>query len=123
MSFYLATVGELAIIEAFVFFIWYKVMLSAVEGNDGTLSQKKLLMTSVGLVLSSLAVFGIMGLRLYELQYGLTTLWPISVLYVMLATGNFILMISAALGKRTNLLKWFLLFTFVWTAFVLFVSI
>jgi len=119
MSFYVGTVGELVIIEAFVFLIWLKVLFSAVSVKDGALAHKKLLLTSIGLVLSSAAVFGIMGVRIYELEHPLTgPLWAVSIFYVLLGSGNFILLVSASLGTNSKIIRAFLAVTVLWTLWV-----
>lgn len=118
MTFYSATLGELLIIEIFVFFIWAQVLLDAVKSNDHSLRAKKLLLTSLALVLSSIAVAGIMSFRLYELTvYFEPYIWAIVGLYVMLAVSGFLLMVSASIGQSTKTLKLFFVVSGLWTAY------
>ena len=116
MNFYAATLVELLIIELFVFGIWFKVLLEAMRTRDGSMSAKKLLLTSIGLVLSSVAVAGIMGFRIYELTIvHRPFVWAIVTFYIMLAIGGFLFMLSATIGESTRLLKSFTVVTAIWT--------
>lgn len=120
MTFYVSTIGQLLIIEAFVFFIWCKVMFDSMKSGDGSLGHKKVLLTSIGLVISSAAVFGIMAVRLYETEHdGVHVLWAVTLFYVMLAIGNFLLLISAALGTKSRIVYAFLTVSILWVLYSL----
>lgn len=123
MNLYSGTLGQLVIVEAFVFYIWLKVLLDAVKQRDGSLAHKKLLLTSLGLVMNAAAIAGIMAVRIDQL---LTNSWPfvwaLVPFYVMLAVANFLLIVAASVGSNTRLLKLFFATTAVWTAYILFVS-
>lgn len=120
-NFIVGVIGELILVEAFVFWIWIKVFIDAVKSRDGSISQKKLLLTSLGLVLNAVAIFGIMSFRLSAL---LTNQWPflwgITAFYVMLSLGNFMFIVSASLGESTKMLKLFLFTTLAWLLFIKF---
>jgi hypothetical protein len=118
MSFYAAVLGEIFIVFVFVFIIWLKVLVEAIGAKDNTLSGRKLLITSSGLVINAFAVAGIMVTRAYELRIGA---WPyvpyVSAFFVMLGIAGFLWIISASLGNSTRLLKAFLVVSGLWVSY------
>lgn len=124
MSVYAATLGELIIIEGFVFWLWLQVLAKSIIARDGTAEAKKVLLTSIGLVLNALAIFGIISWRVYELVTGYWPfVWGVVAFYVMLAIGNVMFILSASLGGNLRLLKCFLLATGVWVCFCAFMAL
>jgi hypothetical protein len=123
MNIYAGTLGQLVIVEVFVFFIWVRVLLDAVKAKDNTLAAKRLLLTSIGLVFNAAAITGIMVMRIWEL---VTNNWPfvwgIVAFYILLAAGNILFIVSACLGRNTKLLQAFLVATFIWTAYVVYAT-
>lgn len=118
MTFYAATLVELLIIELFVLVIWFRVLLEALASNDGSLSGKKVVLTSIGLVLSSVAVGGIMTFRIYELTALRNPFVSIiTIFYVTLAISGFLFMLSAAIGTNTKLIRMFASVSVIWTAY------
>lgn len=122
MNFYAATLGELLIVEAFVFYIWLKVLLSAVSVKDNTVTGKKLLLTSVGLVVTSIAIFGIMAARSAEYFFQARVMTAVTAFYAALAIGGFLFMVSAAIEHSFKQIKLFFLATGLWTAFYLYMA-
>ncbi len=129
MNFYAGTLGQLLIVELFVLWIWFRVLLETMNERDVTTrelktSYRKLLLTAGGLVLNALAIAGVMMFRISEF---LNSNWPFATgvvpFYALLVIGNFMFMLSACLGNNTNLLKIFAVVTAIWTTFILTVDI
>ena len=121
MNFYIGTLGQLVIVELFVFWIWLKVLFETVKTRDtiSSLAHRKLLLTSLGLVLNAIAIGGIMGVRLQQLAIGFQPFtWAIVTFYVMLGLGNFMFIVSASIGSNLKLLKAFIVVTALWTIFI-----
>jgi hypothetical protein len=122
MSFYAATLGEIFIVQIFVFIIWLKVLFEAMRSRDNSVSGRKFLLTASGLVINSLAIAAIMAFRFWEL---ITNHWPyvpaISGFFVMLGVAGFLWIIGATIGQSTRLLKAFLVTSALWTALCLWV--
>ena len=117
MNIFVATVGELVIVELCVLWIWLKVLLDSLKSGSAALDHRRLLLTSIGLVFNSVAITGIMAFRLVEY---LAKFWPfvpgIVACYILLATGNIMFIISAAIGSpNARTLKVFILVTTLWT--------
>lgn len=123
MSFYVATLGELLIVEAFVFFIWLKVFFNVASVKPDSLESRKILITSIGLLLTSLAVFGIIVSRVLELVYEHVYIIAITSFYVTLSIGNFMFMIAAAIENSFSQIKLFILITILWSMLYLFSSL
>ena len=123
MNIYAGTLGQLVIVEVFVFFIWFRVLIDALSSKDNSLTAKRLLLTSIGLVFNAAAITGIMIMRIYEL---LTNNWPfvwgIVAFYILLCAGNILFIVSACLGRNTKLLQAFLAVTGIWTAYVVYAT-
>ena len=123
MDIYAGTLGQLVIVEVFVFFIWFRVLIDAVKAKDNTIAAKRLLLTSIGLVFNAAAITGIMIMRIWELM---TNNWPfvwgIVAFYILLAAGNILFIVSACLGRNTKLLQMFLAVTALWTGYVLYAA-
>lgn len=115
MTFYAATLVEVLIIELFVFGIWFKVLLDSIAVKEASVSSKKLILTSVGLVISSLAVSGIVAFRIYEALDHEPNLWAITSFYVLIAASGFMFLVSACIGRNNKLIKLFLLISLIWT--------
>lgn len=120
MTFYLGTLVELLIVEAFVFFIWLGVMRDAIGARSASLASKKLVLTSVGLVITSLAIFGIIGVRVAETYYKFNSLYAVNGFYVMLAVGSALFIIAAAIDKSFRMIWLFAATSFMWTAVYLY---
>lgn len=123
MSVYAGTIGQLVIVEIFVFWIWLKVFFETVKRgeNISVLAHRKLLLTSLGLVLNAIAIIGIMGVRIKQLVDGSWPfIWSLVLFYVILAIGNFLFIASASIGSNLKLLKWFIFTTMAWTAIVIY---
>jgi hypothetical protein len=120
MNFFIVTLGELIIIEASVLFIWLRVLFDVVRTKNSDLDHKRMLMTSIGLALNSLAIGGIMVYRVAEYLVGF---WPfvpdIVSFYVMLGIGNVMFIIAAGIGGSTRALKSFLALSALWIIFCL----
>lgn len=123
MNLIVGTIGQLVIVELFVFYIWLKVLLDTTKARDNSLAGRKLLLTSLGLVLNALALTGIMAYRLFELVTGN---WPfvlgIVVFYVVLVIGNILFILSASIGGNQRMLKAFLVTTGLWLAYVVYAT-
>lgn len=117
MNFFIATVGELVIVELCVLWIWLKVLVDAVRNNGVTIAHRKLLLTSMGLVLNAVAITGLMAFRLVEyLTNHLPMITGIIICYTILVLGNILFIVSAAIGSdNMRTLKTFILLTIVWT--------
>lgn len=123
MNIYVGTLGELVIVEIFVFIIWLRVLIDASTAEAATISSKRLLLTSVGLVFNAFAITGIMVIRAFQLKAGLTPfIWPITVLYSVLAVGNILFIVAASLGQSPRLIKAFVVITVLWSIYVMFAS-
>lgn len=123
MSLYAGTLGQLVIVEVFVFWIWLKVFLETVKRGDNVtiLAHRKLLLTSLGLVFNAIAIIGIMGVRIKQLvDESWPFVWSLVAFYVILAIGNFLFIVSASIGSNLKLLKWFIAATMAWTAIVVY---
>lgn len=123
MSFlYIGTLGELIIIELFVLWIWIRVLLDTIRDKKVVsvttqTSYNKLFITSMGLVCNALAIAGIMVIRYLEMSVpNMPTLGALVVFYVLLAIGNFMFILSAAIGSNMKLVKVFIVITICWTA-------
>lgn len=126
MDFLIATIGELVIVELCVLWIWLKVLIDAIRNRDvapmdrkNVVAHRRLLLTSLGLVFNATAITGIMAFRMAEY---LSDFWPfvpgIVVCYILLAIGNIMFIISAALATpHTGVLKTFIMTTLLWTLF------
>ena len=120
MDIYSGTLGQLVIVEVFVFFIWFRVLLDAVKSKGADIPHKRLLLTSLGLVLNAASITGIMTVRIYQLiNLHNSFSWSIIIFYAVLATGNILFIVAACIGRSARLLKAFVLVTVLWTAFVL----
>lgn len=118
-AFILGTLGELILVEIFVFYIWLKVLIDAVKNREPGIVHKRLLMTSLGLVLNAVAIGGIIMIRVQQLVSGdWPFIWEVVVFYVILALANFMFILSAALGTNAKILKIFIGTTVIWTAVV-----
>lgn len=116
MNIYTGTIGQLIIVELFVLWIWFKVLIDAVKARDSSLNAKRLLMTSLGLVLNAVAIGGLMVVRLYQYYYtGMPYISGVIVFYVILAVSNFLFILSASIGKTPKLFYWFVATTVLWT--------
>lgn len=123
MNIYAGTLGQLIIVELFVFFIWLRVLFDAVKAKENSVAQKRLLLTSLGLVFNAAAITGIMAIRVMQLiEDEWPFIWGIIAFYVLLAAGNILFIISACLGRNTGLLKAFVVVTVLWTIYVLWAS-
>ena len=116
MSFHAATIGQLLIVEAFVFFIWLRVLVWAIKNEPPNPKYHKLLATSSGLVLTSLAIVALMVIRAIELFKGVTNDNAIVAAYCILAFGNFLFIVSAAIDNSWKQVRLFLLATAIWTS-------
>lgn len=123
MGFYMATLVELLIVEAFVFFIWLRVLTGAVRERDHSKVGKKLLLTSVGLVITSLAIFGIISVRVAEVYYKIDALFAVNGFYIALAAGSILFIISAAIENSYRIIWLFFGISAAWTAVFLCLSI
>ncbi len=129
MNIYAGTLGQLVIVEGFVLYIWFKVLLETMRERDvktPTLrtSYNKLLLTSIGLVLNAAAITGIIGFRIYELLSGnWPFVWGITAFYVTLALGNVMFILSASIGSNMRLIKVFAVVTVLWTLFITLVDV
>lgn len=117
MTLFIATVGELVIVQLCVLWIWLKVLIDAVKYKQDTVSNQRLLFTSIGLVLNAISIIGLMGFRMVEY---ITGYWPfvpaIVSCYALLALGNIMFIISAAIGSpNARTLKMFIFLTIIWT--------
>lgn len=117
MTFYAATLGQLIIVELFVFFIWLRVLFWTIRDERESPRYLKLLTTSIGLVVSSLAVFGIITTRAAELIKQTEYMPSIMIFFIMLAIGNFMFLVSASIGNGWRQVQIFLAVSGVWTAF------
>lgn len=123
MNLYAGILGELVIVEFFVFLIWLKVLLEVIKDKNGGLPIKRLLLTSLGLLLNAVAIMGIMAYRIYELVIGnWPFVWGIVVFYAVLTASNVLFIVAATLGKNPRLLQWFLLLSFLWVVFVTYMT-
>lgn len=123
-AFIIGTLGELILVELFVFYIWIKVLFEAVRKREPSIGHKKLLITSVGLVLNAAAIAGIIGIRIMQLlNHEWPFIWEVTIFYVMLALGGFMFIVSAAIGTNARLLRLFLIATAIWTTFIAYLSI
>lgn len=119
MNFYIGTLGQVIIVELFVLAIWLKLLFENIRDRTNTLLHRRLLLTSLGLVINAIAVVGIMSFRTYELILGH---WPyvpmVAIFFVLLGAGNFLFIVAACLGRGTNLIKGFVIVTLLWTVYV-----
>lgn len=123
MNVYTGTLGQLVIVEFFVLLIWLKVLFDVIRVNDNSVIGRRLLLTSLGLVLNAGAIIGIMSFRIYELiQDKWPFIWGIVAFYMMLACGNILFIVSATLGNNTRYLKAFVITTLAWSGFVFYLS-
>lgn len=123
LDLYSGTMGQLVIVQFFVFWIWFKVMLEAIRTNDNSIINKRLVLTSIGLVLNSTAITGVMVFRIHELITGFWPfVWGVTVFYILMAAGGMCLIVAASLGTNARLLKAFVLVSVVWTIIVLYSS-
>jgi len=123
MTIYIGLVGELILVEIFVFLIWLRVLFDAVVLSEPTVAAKRLLLTSLGLVFNAFSITGIMTIRAFQLSMGTHVfILPISIFYTVLAIGNILFIISASLGESPRLIKAFVLLTILWAAMVCFLS-
>jgi hypothetical protein len=126
MNLYVGTLGELIIVEAFVFTIWVRVLLDAIAIKNASVSARKLLLTSYGLVFNAFAIGGIMLVRAIQLSISgspnNTFIWPITVLYAILAVGNILFIISAAIGQKPQIIKMFILLSLTWCGICVYLS-
>jgi hypothetical protein len=124
MNFYAGVLGEIFIVEFFVFIIWLRVLVDAISAKDKTVAGRKFLLTSIGLLINAFAVGALMIFRAYELQTGQ---WPyvpyVSAFFVMLGIAGFLWILAASIAGSTKLLKAFLICSAMWVAYCLFVSI
>ncbi len=128
MNVYAGTLGQLVIVELFVLWIWFQVLLDTMRDKSVTdrqtrTSYNKLFLTSLGLVLNSIAISGIMVVRAIELVAAQTYILPIVAFYVLLAVAAFLLILSASIGTSTRLVKVFVAVTVIWTAYIAFFGI
>lgn len=123
MGIYAGTLGELIIVELFVFFIWLRVLVAAVRSKEDTVAQRRFLLTSLGLVFNAAAIAGIMTVRVYQLLVlGNPFSFAILLFYGVLAVGNILFIVAACIGRSATLLKAFVVVTILWTAYVCFAS-
>ena len=119
MNFFAATLGQLIIVEIFVLTIWLKVFFATVKQKEDTVEYRRLLMTSLGLVLNAISISGMIAFRLYEYAVGL---WPfvpgVVIFYVIMSIGNFMFIVSAVIGTDSKMLKIFLSVSVLWYIFV-----
>jgi len=121
MGLFAGTMGQLIIVELFVLIIWIKVFTVSVKSRNPSLSYRRLLLTSIGLVLNAISITAIISFRLYEYVQGLVPfIWGLTVFYAVLALGNFMFIVSASLGTDGKMLKWFLVASAVWSSLVFF---
>ena len=123
MSFHAATIGQLLIVEAFVLIIWLKVFVYTIKNQPPNPQYAKLLTTSSGLVISSLAIFFLMVIRAYELYYQIEYKKLILACYAVLAFGSFLFIVSASIGNSWKQVKLFVLVSFAWTSIYIFSQI
>ena len=120
---YSGSLVTLVIVCAFVIAIWLRVLLDVVRSHDTTILGRRLLLTSLGLVLNAVAILGIMAYRIWELiQDRWPFVWGVVAFYVLLAIGNIMFILSASLGTKATLLKWFVITLAIWL-FILFIGI
>lgn len=126
MNLYVGTIGELVIIELFVVWIWFQVLLETMRDRNvfdrpSLTTYNKLFLTSLGLVLNAVAITGIMAIRFLELlDKPIPFLSLILICYIVLAFGNFMFILSSAIRSNMRLLKVFAAVTVIWTAIVFF---
>lgn len=120
MNFFLALLGELVIVEICVLAIWLTVLFDAIKYRDATVAHKRLLMTSIGLVLNAVGVGGIIIFRAIEFAKGN---WPfvpgLAALYAVVATGGLMFIIAASIGTTGRVLKAFIVSSILWAMFCL----
>lgn len=117
MSFHAATIGQLLIVEAFVFFIWLRVLFWAVKNEPPNTQFKKLVATSSGLVITSFAIVALMVIRAVELFNDVHHDNLIIAAYCMLALGNSLFIVSAAIDNSWKQVRLLVLATVAWTSF------
>lgn len=117
---YAATLGELLIVEAFVFCIWLRVLILAIQSKDGTATGKKLLLTSIGLVVTSLAIFGIISSRAYEYFYRVPALAAVTACYVALTIGSFLFLLAAAIENSYKIIILFFMASAAWVSWLVY---
>lgn len=123
MNIYIGILGELILVEVFVFAIWLGVLFDAVANKDASIAARRLLLTSLGLVFNAFAITGIMVIRAYQLSVGATNfIWPITALYTLLTAGNILFIITAALGRNPKFIQIFVLLTLLWVGVVFYLS-
>jgi hypothetical protein len=115
MSFYAATLVELLIVETFVFFIWLKVLMAAVRQRDNSAIGRKLMITSIGLVITSVSVFGVVAARVSEYYMKTNPILAVTGFYMAMAIGGFLFIISAAIENSYKLVIAFFVATAIWT--------
>jgi hypothetical protein len=120
VNFYAGTLGELVIAELCVLWIWFKVMIDALKSNDGTIINRRLVLISIGLVLNSVAITGVMAFRIHELITGnWPFVWGVVAFYLLMAAAALCLLVAASIGTSARLLKVFVLLTVLWTGYLI----
>lgn len=120
MNFYAATLGQLIITEAFVFFIWLRVLIAALKSRDNSVYGRKLLLTSIGLVVTAIAMFGISASRSVEYFFGVRIVVAVTGFYSALVVGSFLFILSAAIENSYKIVLAFFVATGLWTGLYLF---
>ena len=115
MSFHAATIGQLLIVEAFVFFIWIRVFIWTLKDEPPNPQHAKLLATSSGLVITSFAVTALMLIRAVELYKEVDNDIAVIATYCLLAFGNFLFIVSASINNNWKQAKLFAIVTLIWT--------
>ena len=121
MSFLVGTLGELLIIQAFVLFIWLRVLFETIKYKDEENKKefRRVLLTSIGLVFNAVSVIGLIGFRLHEYIEGN---WPfvagLSAFYGVQAAGGILFIITASFDNKLTTLRLFTLATAIWTFIV-----
>jgi len=120
MNFFVATLGEVVIVQVCVLAIWLRVLFGVTKVTNIDIEYKRLVLTSLGLVLNAAAIGGIILSRAYQFTTGN---WPfvagLSVLYGILSASGFLFIVAASLNGKLGILKMFFVLTFTWTAFCL----
>lgn len=119
MNFYAATLGELLIVEAFVFYIWLRVLGAAIQAKDFTGAGRKLFLTSLGLIVTSVAIFGIIGSRAFELYFHTSAIIAVTAFYTALIVGSFLFILAAAIENSYRIVILFFMATAAWTGYYL----
>jgi hypothetical protein len=123
MSVYATMLGAVTLSSTFVFYIWVKVLLSAITSPRKDLPSYQVLITSVGLVIYSLSLLMIMAIRIVGLFKYINLDSYIYLFYIGMVCSDILFLVSAALGDSFKQVKWLLGIIGMWLTFCLLTNV